>query len=81
MQENDDLLDHVNKVKALTDQLACLEVLVRDEKIILNLLKGLPASYEHSITTMKIMLMKELIIAHLFMRSAQNTMGTKETPK
>jgi hypothetical protein len=31
MQEGEDLLDHINKVKALADQLACLEVLVRDE--------------------------------------------------
>lgn len=26
MQKNNNLLDHINKVKALTDHLACLEV-------------------------------------------------------
>ena len=30
MQERDDLLDHINKVKAFADQLTCLEVPVRD---------------------------------------------------
>jgi hypothetical protein len=32
IQEGDNVLDHVNKVKALADQLACLEVLVWEEK-------------------------------------------------
>ena len=33
MQENDDLLDHVNKVKAFANELACLEVYVQKENI------------------------------------------------
>jgi hypothetical protein len=40
MQEGEDLLDHINKVKALMDQLACLEVLVRDEDVVMTLLKA-----------------------------------------
>ena len=58
MQEGDDLLDHVNKVKALTDQLACLEVPVRDENIIMTLLESLSALYEYLITALETMPMK-----------------------
>ncbi len=47
MQEGADLLDHINKVKALADQLACLEVPVRDEDVVMTLLESLPPSYEH----------------------------------
>jgi hypothetical protein len=39
MQEGEDLLDHINKVKALADQLACLEVPVRDEDVVMTLLE------------------------------------------
>ncbi len=46
MQEGEDLFDHINKVKALADQLACLEVLVRDEDVVITLLESLPPSYE-----------------------------------
>jgi gluconate kinase len=46
MQEDDDLVDHVNKVKALTNQLVCLEVPERDEDIVMILLKNLPTSYK-----------------------------------
>lgn len=46
MQEDDDLLDYVRKVKVLADQLACLEVPVKDEDIIMTLFKSLSASYE-----------------------------------
>jgi hypothetical protein len=45
MQEGEDLLDHINKVKALADQLACLEVPVRDEDVVMTLLESLPPSY------------------------------------
>ena len=31
MQEEEDVLDRINHVKALADQLACMEVPVRDE--------------------------------------------------
>ena len=46
MQEDNGLLDHVNKVKLLMDQLACLEVLVRYEDIVMSLLESLLVSFE-----------------------------------
>ena len=38
MDEGDNLLDHVNKVKTLADQLACLEGPLRAEDIVMTLL-------------------------------------------
>ena len=32
-KDNDDLMDHVYKVRAFVDQLACLEVHVRDKDL------------------------------------------------
>lgn len=62
MQEVKYLLDHVNKAKASAEQLTCLEVYVREEDIVMTLLKILPKSYEYSITSLVAMLMKELTI-------------------
>lgn len=41
MDKGDDLLDHINKIKALANQLACLQVLMKNEDVIMNLLKSL----------------------------------------
>lgn len=60
-QEGDDLLDHVNKVKALADQLTCLEVSVKNKDVVMTLLESLLPSYEHSITALETMPIKELI--------------------
>jgi hypothetical protein len=60
MQEGEDLLDHINKVKALADQLACLEVPVRDEDVVMTLLESLPPSYEYLITALETLPMKDL---------------------
>jgi hypothetical protein len=60
MQEEQDLLDHINKVKALADQLASLEVPVRDEDVVMTLLESLPPSYEYLITALETLLMQDL---------------------
>ena len=59
MQEDDDLLDNVNKVKALVDQLACLKISMRDKDIVITLFENLSMSYEYLIT-LDTMMMKEL---------------------
>lgn len=61
VQENDNLLNHINNVKALTDQLACLKVSVQEEDIVMTL----PTSYEYLITILELMLMKELTIKYV----------------
>lgn len=41
MGDGDDLLDRINKIKALTNQLVCLEVLMTNEDVVMTLLKSL----------------------------------------
>lgn len=69
IQEGDNFLDHINKIKVPTDQFTCLEVPVKNNDIVLTLLESLPTSYAYLITTMETMSMKELtknyMIAHL----------------
>ena len=48
MQEADDMLDHINKVKSFVDQLTCLELAIKDEDVVMTLLDSLPTSYERS---------------------------------
>jgi hypothetical protein len=60
MQEGEVLLDHINKVKALADQLACLEVPMRDEDVVMTLLESLPPSYEYLITALETLPMQAL---------------------
>ena len=53
MKKDDDLLDHINKIKALTNQLVCLEVHVTDEDIVITLFESLPTSYKYLIPLWK----------------------------
>jgi hypothetical protein len=69
VQEGNDLLDRVNKVKAFPNQVICLNVPVRHEDIVMTLLKSLSASYEYLITTLETMPIKDVtmdyVTAHL----------------
>ena len=65
MQEGDNLLDHINKVKSLLDQLACLEVYVRDKNIVIILFKSLLASFKYLITALQTMSMNELTMDYI----------------
>ena len=47
------------------DQLACLEVPMRDKDIIMTLLRSLLLSYEYLITTLKTMPMRELMMYYM----------------
>jgi len=68
MQEGEDLLDHINKVKALADQLACLEVPVRDEDVVMTLLESLRPSYEYLITALETLTMQDLTMEFVIAR-------------
>ena len=59
MQKSNNLLDDVNKVKALADQLACLEVHVREVDIVMTLFDNLPATYEYFMTAFAKMSIKK----------------------
>lgn len=41
MQEGDNLLDHINKIKLLVDQLVCLKISMQIEDIIMTLFESL----------------------------------------
>lgn len=78
MQETDNLLDHVNKVKMFTDQLACLEVPVKNKNIVMTLLKSLSASHDYLITVMEMMSMKGLTMDYVNVRLMHEMSKPKE---
>jgi hypothetical protein len=45
MQEGDDMLVHINMVKAFVDQLRSIEVNIMDEDVYMVLLMSLPPSF------------------------------------
>ena len=53
MEENDDMLAHINKVNALVDQLNGANVAITDGDIVMTLLESLLASYEYLIIAME----------------------------
>ena len=65
IQENNDLVDHINKIKAIVDQLVYLKILTWEENIIMTLLESLPMSYEFLIIALDTMSMKELMMGYM----------------
>ena len=59
------MLDHANKHGVFVGQLACLEVLVWKEDIIMTLLESFPALYEYLITALETMLIKKLTMEYM----------------
>jgi len=78
MQEGEDLLDHINKVKALANQLAFLEVPVRDEDVVMTLLESLAPSYEYLITVLETLPMQALTIEFVTARLMHEVSKRKE---
>lgn len=52
MQEGDNLLNHINKVKTLTNHVAHLEVPMKNEDVVMIFLTNLLPSYKHLITAL-----------------------------
>jgi len=67
VQEGNDLLDRINKVKAFPNQVICLNVPVRSrhEDIVMTLLKSLSVSYEYLITTLETMPVKDVTMDYV----------------
>jgi hypothetical protein len=78
MQEGEDVLDHINHVKALADQLACMEVPLRDEDTVMTLLESLPPSYEYLITALETKTREELTIDYVTARLIHQVSKRKE---
>lgn len=60
MQKGNDLLDHIDKVKAIAGQFYCLEVLVKNAYIVMILFRNLLVLFEHLITALETMVIKKL---------------------
>ena len=78
MQEGDDMLDHINKVKGLADQLVCLEAPLTDGDIVMTLLESLPTSYEYLITALETRAMKDLNLEYVTARLMHEVSKRKE---
>lgn len=78
MQEGNVLLDHGKKVKAFADHLTVLEILMREENIVMTLLKSLSESYEGLITALETKLMKELTMKYVMTRLMYEMLKRKE---
>jgi transposase InsO family protein len=78
MQEGDDLLNHINQVKALADQLNCLEVPVTEDDVVMTLLESLPPSFEHLITALETLQMKNLTMEFVTARLMHEVSKRKE---
>jgi hypothetical protein len=68
MQESDDLLQHINKVKTLADQLEALDVAVTKGDIVMTILESLPSSFENLIVAMETKDIKELTLTYVTSR-------------
>jgi len=70
MQEGDDMLVHINMVKALVHQLRSIEVNITDEDVHMVLLMNLPPSFDNLVTSLESMSTKDVdlqfIVARLF---------------
>lgn len=69
MQEGDHLFDQSNKIKVIANQLASLEVPMRDEDTVMMLLESLSTSYKYLIMMLKTMLMNKLTMKYMTMKS------------
>jgi hypothetical protein len=78
MKEDDNLLDHVNKVTTMVDQLAYLEVPMHSVNIIITLLERLCASYKYLINALETMPMKELTMEYMMIRLMHEMSKRKE---
>ena len=76
-QEDDDLLGHINNVKALVKRFACLEELVKNEDVVMNLIKSLPPSYEYLIINLESIPMKELTMEYVTTHWCTKCWGAK----
>jgi hypothetical protein len=72
MQEGEDLLVHINMVKALVNQLCSVEVKIKDEGVYMLLFMSLPPSFNNLVTSLESMSTKDVdlqfIVVDCFMR-------------
>ena len=65
IKKGEDILYHIYHVKALADQLACIEVPVQDVDTVMTLLESLLPLYEYLITTLETKVREELTMDYV----------------
>lgn len=68
------MLDHINKIKALANQLVYLEISVRNKDVVLTLLP----LYEHFIIVLEMKPMKKLTIQYVTVHLMHKMLKRKE---
>ncbi len=68
VQEGDDMLVHINTVKALANQLRSMEVNIMDENVYMELIMNLPPSFDNLITSLESMSMKDVDLQFIVAR-------------
>ncbi len=78
MQEGDDMLVHINTVKALADQLRSIEVNIMDEDVYMVLLMSLPPSFDNLVTSLELMSTKDVDLQFIVARLLHEMSKRKE---
>jgi hypothetical protein len=78
MQEGDDMLVHINMVKALTNQLCSIEMNITDEDVYMVLLMSLPPSFDNLITSLESMSTKDVNLQFIVARLLHKMSKRKE---
>ena len=78
MEEKDDMLAHIKKVKALADQLIGADVNITDGDIVVTLLESLLPSYEYLIVAMESRPINELTLDYVTSRLLHELSRRKE---
>jgi hypothetical protein len=78
MQEGDDMLVHINTVKALADQLRSIEMNITDENVYMVLLMSLPPSFDNLVTSLESMSTKDVDLHFIVTRLLHEVSKRKE---
>jgi hypothetical protein len=78
MQEGDDMLVHINRVKALADQLRSIEMNIADEDVYMVLLMSLPPSFDNLVTSLESMSTKDVDLQFIVTRLLHKVSKRKE---
>jgi hypothetical protein len=79
MQEGEDLLAHINMVKALVDQLRFIEVKIENEDVYMVLLMNLPSSFDNLVTSLQSMSTKDVDLQFIIARLLHEVSKRKES--
>ncbi len=79
MQERENLLVHINMVKALADQLHSIEEKIEDEDMYMVLLMSLPPSFDNLVTSLESMSTKDVDLQFIIIRLLHEVSQRKES--